>query len=71
MIHSNTHTAAAVAVVLVVVVLVVLSSVTEAFLSRQYSTRVSFLQAAPKRLEENVHGVLYVNEKVRYQLLRE
>ena len=63
-----THTAVvAVAVAVAVVVLIVLPSVTEAFLSRHYSIRVSSLQAAPKRLEENVPGVLYVNEKVSYK----
>jgi hypothetical protein len=59
-----THTTAVVAAV---VVLMVLPSVTEAFLSRHYSIRVSSLRAAPKRLEENVPGVLYVNEKVSYK----
>lgn len=33
--------------------------------SLQQSRRSSLSKAAPKRLEENVDGVLYVNDRVR------
>lgn len=40
------------------------SSLAESFLAPRKAPWLAFLEAAPKRLDENVNGVLYVNDKV-------
>ena len=52
-----------------VALLLVLFCTSRAFVTPTQSRRPSCLKAAPKRLEENVDGVLYVNDKVRVLLL--
>jgi hypothetical protein len=51
-----------------VALLLVLSYTTQAFVTPTQIRCQSSLKAAPKRLEENVDGVLYVNDKVRFLL---
>ena len=42
-----------------------LTSLAESFSPKRRSLGPAFLRGTPKRLEENVDGVLYVNDRVR------